>query len=58
MRFAWLGYSSEQFWNTMSTSDQDAMLDDCFTYDRKLLKEGALSQKATAAMGRRWTIRG
>jgi hypothetical protein len=42
MKFAWLGYSSEQFWNTMSTSEQDAMLDDCFTYERKLLKEGLM----------------
>jgi hypothetical protein len=42
MRFALLGYSSEQFWNTMSKSEQDAMLDDCLTYDSKLSKEGLM----------------
>jgi hypothetical protein len=40
MKVALLGYSSEQFWNTMSNSEQDAMLDDCFAYDSKLVKEG------------------
>ena len=40
MKFAFLGYSSEQFWNTMAKSDQDAMLEDCFTYDSKLLEVG------------------
>jgi hypothetical protein len=43
MKFAFLGYSSEQFWTSMSKSEQDAMLDDCFTYDSKLLKEGLMT---------------
>jgi hypothetical protein len=42
MKFAFLGYSQEQYWHTMSKGEQDAMLQDCFTYDKKLLKEGCL----------------
>jgi hypothetical protein len=42
MKFAFLGYSSEKFWSTMSKSEQEAMLDDCFTYDSKLLKAGRM----------------
>jgi hypothetical protein len=40
MKFAFLGYSSEQFWNTMTKREQDAMLEVCFTYDSNLLKNG------------------
>jgi hypothetical protein len=42
MKFAFLGYSLEQNWNAMSKREQDAMIEDCFTYDRKLLKDGHL----------------
>jgi hypothetical protein len=42
MKFAFLGYSSEQFWSTMSKGEQEAMLDDCFTYDSTLLKGGLM----------------
>jgi hypothetical protein len=42
MKVALLGYSSEQIWNTMSKSEQDAMLDDCFAYDGKLVKDGII----------------
>jgi hypothetical protein len=42
MKIAFLGYGPEQFWDTSSKSEQEAMLDDCFTYDRKLLKEGLM----------------
>jgi hypothetical protein len=60
MKFAFLGYSSEQFWNTMSKSEQDAMLDSCFTYDSKLLREGLMIgdgvplRPARAATTLRW----
>src|SRR5580704_3599953 len=42
MKFAFLGYSLEKNWDSMTKSQQDAMLEDCFTYDSKLLKEGHL----------------
>jgi hypothetical protein len=42
MKFAFLGYSLEQTWAAMSRSEQDAMVKDCFAYDRKLLKDGHL----------------
>lgn len=42
MKFALLGYSLEKSWDAMSKSDQDAMLEDCFTYDNKLVKQGHL----------------
>jgi hypothetical protein len=40
MTFAFLGYHQEQNWGAMSKGQQDAMVKDCFTYDRKLLKDG------------------
>ncbi|HET6326878.1 MAG TPA: YciI family protein [Planctomycetaceae bacterium] len=42
MKFAFLGYSLEKNWVAMTKSQQDAMVEDCFTYDSKLLKEGHL----------------
>jgi hypothetical protein len=42
MKFAMLGYHQEQNWDTMSKSAQDAMIDDCFTFDSKLLNDGRL----------------
>jgi hypothetical protein len=60
VKFALLGYSSEQFWNTMSNREQDAMLDECFTYDSKLVKEGFMIgdgvplQKARMAKTLKW----
>ena len=40
MKFAFLGYGLEQNWAAMSKSQLDAMFEDCFSYDRKLLKDG------------------
>ena len=48
MKFAFLGYSLEQNWGAMSKSDQDAMLEDCFTYDSKLMKDGYLIDDGAA----------
>jgi len=42
MKFAFLGYSREQYWDAMSKPEQNAMIEDCFTYDSKLLKDGHL----------------
>src|SRR5262249_48727178 len=50
MRFAFLGYSLEQNWSAMSKSQQDAMLEDCFTYDNKLLKDGHLISDGAALL--------
>jgi hypothetical protein len=41
MKFAFLGYG-QQHWDAMTKSEQDAMVEDCFTYDAKLMKDGHL----------------
>ena len=48
MKFAFLGYGLEQNWDTMTKSEQDAMFEDCFTYDSKLLKDGYLVDDGAA----------
>src|SRR5262249_51524916 len=48
MKFAFLGYHLEQDWATMSEAEQAAMIDDCFTYDRKLLKDGHITDDGAA----------
>src|SRR5262245_34098712 len=42
MKFAFLGYHLEKNWAAMSKDEQDAMVEDCFAYDSKLLKDGHL----------------
>lgn len=59
MKFAFLGYHLEQDWAAMSKNEQDAMIDDCFTYDIKLFKEGyvldgAALQPSRTAKTLRW----
>jgi hypothetical protein len=60
MKFAFLGYALEKNWNAMSKSEQDAMLEHCFTYDSKLLNEGhmldvgAALQPSRTAKTLRW----
>src|SRR5262249_32123626 len=59
MKFAFLGYRQE-VWLAMSKSEQDAMIEDCFSFDKKLLKEGhllddgAALQPSTKAKTLRW----
>jgi hypothetical protein len=48
MKFAFLGYGREQNWGAMSKREQDAMFEDCFTYDSKLLKDGYLIDDGAA----------
>jgi hypothetical protein len=48
MKFAFLGYGQEQNWAAMSKSEQDAMVEDCFSYDSKLLKDGFLLSAGAA----------
>ncbi|HEV3299076.1 MAG TPA: YciI family protein [Planctomycetaceae bacterium] len=47
MKFAFLGYSQEN-WNAMSNAEQEAMFEDCFTYDSKLIKAGHIGSEGTA----------
>jgi hypothetical protein len=48
MKFAFLGYSQEKNWSAMSKAEQDAMFEDCFTYDSKLIKEGHFGSEGMA----------
>lgn len=48
MKFALLGYSLEQNWGAMSKGEQDAMLEDCFSYDSKLVKDGHMIDDGAA----------
>jgi hypothetical protein len=48
MKFAFLGYHVEQGWQDMSKRDQDAMIAECFTYDKKLLDDGHMLGDGTA----------
>lgn len=40
MKFVCLGYIAETKWETMSESEQQAMMDECFAYDDVLKKNG------------------
>ena len=40
MKYICLGYFDEKHWETMSESERNAMLDECFTYDDVLRKNG------------------
>ena len=40
MKYICLGYIEEKKWETMSDSERNAMLDECFAYDEVLRKNG------------------
>ena len=40
MKFICLGYMDETQWDTMSESEQNAFMDECFVYDDVLRKNG------------------
>jgi hypothetical protein len=48
MKFVFLGYMVEKHWAAMTKSEQLAMMDDCFAYDRELLKAGQLIDDGAA----------
>ena len=48
MKFAFMGYGIDEKWNALSKSELDAMLDECFTYDSKLLKDGNMLEDGAA----------
>ena len=60
MKFAFLGYHVEGNWAAMSKSEQEAMVDNCFAYDSRLLQaghlidDGAALQPGRAAKSLRW----
>jgi hypothetical protein len=59
MRYICLGYIEDKKWDAMSESERNAMLDDCFTYDDQLRKNGHFAggealQSARNAITLRW----
>jgi hypothetical protein len=40
MRFVCLGFADEARWDAMSPAERNAMIDECFAYDRELQKNG------------------
>ena len=48
MKFAFMGYGIDEKWDAMSKGELDAMLDHCFTYDSKLLKDGIMLEEGAA----------
>ena len=40
MKYICLGYMEEKKWETMSESERNAFVDECFTYDDELRKNG------------------
>ena len=59
MKYICLGYFDEKKWETMSESEQNAFLDECFTYDDLLRKNGHIAsgealQSARNAITLRW----
>jgi hypothetical protein len=48
MKFAFLGYSQKNNWSAMSKAEQDAMFEECFAYDGKLIKEGHFGSEGMA----------
>jgi hypothetical protein len=40
MKYICLGYIEEKKWETMSDSERNAFMDECFTYDDELRKNG------------------
>ena len=59
MRYICLGYIEEKKWDTMSESERNAMMDECFAYDDVLRKNGHFAggealQSARNAITLRW----
>ncbi len=59
MKYICLGYMEEKKWETMSESERNAMMDECFAYDDVLRKNGHFAggealQSARNATTLRW----
>ena len=59
MKYVCLGYIEEKKWETMSKSERNAMMDECFAYDDVLRKNGnwvggEALQSSKSAVTLRW----
>jgi hypothetical protein len=59
MKFICLGYYDEKQWETMTEGERNALMDECFTYDEVLRKDGHFAggealQSAQVARTLRW----
>ncbi len=59
MRYICLGYMNEEIWETWSESERNTFMDECFTYDEELRKNGHFTggeglQEARNAATLRW----
>jgi hypothetical protein len=59
MKYICLGYIEEKKWETMSENERNAMMDECFTYDDVLRKNGHFAggqalQSPRSAVTLRW----
>lgn len=59
MKYICLGYMNEEVWETLSESEQTTFMDECFTYDDELRKNGHFAggealQDARNATTLRW----
>jgi hypothetical protein len=59
MKYVCLGYYDEKKWETMSESERNALMDECFAYDDELKKNGHFVggealQSAQNAITLRW----
>lgn len=59
MKYICLGYMNEDVWETLSESERNTFMDECFSYDDELRKNGHLAggeglQEARNAATLRW----
>ncbi len=59
MKYICLGYMNEEVWETLSESERNTFMDECFSYDDELRKNGHLAggeglQEARNAATLRW----
>ncbi|PPL00790.1 YciI family protein [Parapedobacter indicus] len=60
MKYICLGYMNEEIWKTLSESERNNFMDDCFAYDDELRKNGHFAggealQDARNAITLRWS---
>jgi hypothetical protein len=59
MKYICLGYMNEEVWETLSESERNTFMDECFTYDNELRENGHFAggeglQEARNAATMRW----
>jgi hypothetical protein len=59
VKYICLGYMNEEVWETLSESERNTFMDECFTYDNELRENGHFAggeglQKARNAATMRW----